>query len=802
MSIKKESNLHREVEAENKPTPFRFLWSSALRWPRTVLLLVLLPTIWLAVQARHLRLEASIDLLSANDPLSLAEELRRERFGADFRILLALYKSEDEGGVLGIASQEALIELHRKLETLPGVRRVASLVNAPALVDSPGSPAGTPIWPDSQPAASELWEPRLAASEVGRRLLLSDRKSLMPLYLEIESGASEATLVRQIRRLAVEVEARHPEAGEVLVVGPGVVETTLADHIFDDLTGLVPFSILVILAGLLLALRRGVFVVIALVHSAALIAVLLGGMAWVGSSVNLISVLAPVILIPVGVADLLHLFVRLGSGLDTGPEPRGRSALLASAFAHLERPMVGTSATTAIGFLGFLMSPIPAMRQFGLTMSAGATAALVIAFTLDAALLALFFKPPRHRADPRPCRIERWLLARKAPSGTLRYRSTLPLMTCIYIACAGLLSLPALRIRDTWIQNFDPGSEIVHDTQLFEAEFLGTNVLSLVFEADPSAPRQTARVLDAVNAVTTTLALVPGIEGVLSATLLGRSLDPLQGPVWSAWPTPSAARMSESHDAWQRRGLALPRWRMLADPDFNRFQLQAFFVNQPYGALVSRISWLEDLAERAIDGSARLTTGGNLAVNVKMVRLAVVGQARSLALVLAVITLLAVAFTRSVVAGIVLVLPMVLSILGTTAVLVVAKIPCGIAVSMFPTLVVGLSVDFAIHVREGLRRNRHAADGRWAREMASVLRGILLNGMVWSAGFAVLVASDLPPNRYLGLLSSIVVCLSMAVTLLLLPAMTRWGAGGGRDRPRESGSRRARSGGKTSRVMA
>ncbi len=36
---------------------------------------------------------------------------------------------------------------------------------------------------------------------------------------------------------------------------------------------------------------------------------------------------------------------------------------------------------------------------------------------------------------------------------------------------------------------------------------------------------------------------------------------------------------------------------------------------------------------------------------------------------------------------------------------------------------------------------------------------------------AVLIVSGLPPNRYLGLLCSVVVVLSTAATLLMLPAM-------------------------------
>jgi len=146
-----------------------------------------------------------------------------------------------------------------------------------------------------------------------QRLLLSPRASLTPLLVEISGEVSEAELTRRIRRLAAEVEARHPEGGDVLVVGPAVVETGLAEHVFDDLHRLVPFAVGVIVLGLLVVCRRPIFLCLAVVHSLVLLAVVLGAMAACGVSVNLVSVLAPVILIPIGVADLLHLFIRLDS---------------------------------------------------------------------------------------------------------------------------------------------------------------------------------------------------------------------------------------------------------------------------------------------------------------------------------------------------------------------------------------------------------------------------------------------------------------------------------------------------------
>jgi len=116
-----------------------------------------------------------------------------------------------------------------------------------------------------------------------------------------------------------------------------------------------------------------------------------------------------------------------------------------------------------------------------------------------------------------------------------------------------------------------------------------------------------------------------------------------------------------------------------------------------------------------------------------------------------------------------IVAPMSLATLCTYLIVVNLGIPYGVAVSMFPTLMIGMAVDFAIHIHSGLVRNRESSRTRWCRDMAVVARGIILNGALWTIGFAVLAGSRLPPNRYLGVLCSVVIGFSAILSLFMLP---------------------------------
>ena len=145
---------------------------------------------------------------------------------------------------------------------------------------------------------------------------------------------------------------------------PGALSLAEEDRFVADLHRLVPFAVVGMLLVLILAVRSIALVGVAFLHSIALLIIVLGGMAVCGLSVNLVSVLAPVLMVPIGVADLLHLLVRLRSGAEAEAESMDRVRILDRTFTRLEGPIVATSVTTAIGFLGFLISPIAAIRQF------------------------------------------------------------------------------------------------------------------------------------------------------------------------------------------------------------------------------------------------------------------------------------------------------------------------------------------------------------------------------------------------------------------------------------------------------
>src|SRR5262249_35061621 len=104
----------------------------------------------------------------------------------------------------------------------------------------------------------------------------------------------------------------------------------------------------------------------------------------------------PVFLIAVGVAESIHVFDRWLAHLGSSPGADARSALEA-ALGELSRPVVHASITTALGFLSFALSPLPAVQVLGLAMAAGVVLCLVWSLTVLPAALVLLGRPASRR---------------------------------------------------------------------------------------------------------------------------------------------------------------------------------------------------------------------------------------------------------------------------------------------------------------------------------------------------------------------------------------------------------------------
>ena len=153
-------------------------------------------------------------------------------------------------------------------------------------------------------------------------------------------------------------------------------------------------------------------------------------------------------------------------------------------------------------------------------------------------------------------------------------------------------------------------------------------------------------------------------------------------------------------------------------------------------------------------------------------------QVRSLATtVLFVIVILALIF-RSPIAGLLAVVPLLLTILVNFGVMATARIGLDAFTAMIASIAIGLGIDYAIHFihryRTELRAARGDGEATLIRVMQTSGKAIIINALSVGLGFVVLLGAGGQHIRRFGGLTSLSMITAGVFTLILLPALFLW----------------------------
>ena len=110
-------------------------------------------------------------------------------------------------------------------------------------------------------------------------------------------------------------------------------------------------------------------------------------------------------------------------------------------------------------------------------------------------------------------------------------------------------------------------------------------------------------------------------------------------------------------------------------------------------------------------------------------------------------------------------------------------VPIGVATSAFCSIILGVGVDYTIHLqsRYRLAREREPAEQAMGTAFGTAGVAILWDVVVVVAGFLVLLFSAMPSTQRLGLIVSLGVLTSFLATFLLAPVLlVPWGASSAR----------------------
>jgi predicted RND superfamily exporter protein len=192
---------------------------------------------------------------------------------------------------------------------------------------------------------------------------------------QIQGQASERITESQ---LAIQsIGADRDDGVEYLVFGSGIISEEIENSQQDSLLIVGPLALIFVLIALIVAYRDPLDILLGVLGIGAVLVWAFGVMGWADIDFNQIFIAVPVLLIGLSIDYAIHIFMRHREER-TASDGLGPRKSMAVALGGVGIALVWVTATTVIGFLSNLISPVPPIREFGIVSAVGIGAALAV----------------------------------------------------------------------------------------------------------------------------------------------------------------------------------------------------------------------------------------------------------------------------------------------------------------------------------------------------------------------------------------------------------------------------------------
>jgi hydrophobe/amphiphile efflux-3 (HAE3) family protein len=167
---------------------------------------------------------------------------------------------------------------------------------------------------------------------------------------------------------------------EHVIFGFGIISQETDQSMSDSLAIVGPLALLFVLVTLLVAYRDLLDIVLGFVGIFTVLIWTFGFMGWFDITFNQIMIAVPVLLIGLSIDYAIHIFMRHREQRREGDAVGGESVRgsMRAALAGVGIALVWVTATTVIGFLSNLTSPLGPIQDFGVVSSFGIAVALIV----------------------------------------------------------------------------------------------------------------------------------------------------------------------------------------------------------------------------------------------------------------------------------------------------------------------------------------------------------------------------------------------------------------------------------------
>jgi predicted RND superfamily exporter protein len=739
----------------------------AVDHPVWTILSTLVLALLFAFPIQYIRQETDFaEFLDDDDPIVQLMDEAEARYGRSWGIMVMLF---NENGIFNDVTLSRIEKLTSAIEALPGVASVSTPLNSQTIVGSETSISVRKASPGGVAPRTaedmETFRTRVMADEnlIGG-VVSADGKAAL-INVELEVGADEYALTPSIVSI---VDANREGEDTLYIYGDAYFDSVMSNEMESDLTLLFPLAIL-LMVGLLFAsflTLRGILLPIAIVLLSIVVA--MGSMVLLGFPMTMVSFIAPVLLLAIGIADAIHVLNRYNEEIAKGLPKR--DAIL-NTMQEMKGPVVMTSLTTAVGFLSLLTAFFIPQRQFGIVTAVGVFAAMFFSLLLIPAVLSLL-KKPRVRDLSRGRRpLVRVLLGFERV--IVGHRKTVLIVSLLVFAFMAA-GIPRLRVETSNEEFLGKEHEAVRVIDFTSEHFSGDMSVMVEFDTGRRDGLKDPEILNAMLDLEGFL-LDHGVAKTFSLTTLVRQMNEkfhADDPAYYVIPS-DRNMISQLLLLFTFQGGTLGD---MALGDFSAGTVTGMY-KMDSSANVSRLAGLvQDYIDQHFPESSdvRVRMVGATTLMDRMFSQMTRSQLIGLGTTVVAVSILVMLLMGSVVAGLLAAIPLLLTVTFSMGIMAYTGQPLDIMTLMVSVVAVGIGVDYSIHFISRFR-SEYRIDQDAARAVQATIqttgRGIAYNAMTVALGFFILIFASFKGIRTFGWQIALTMAISALSAISIIPAI-------------------------------
>ena len=713
-------------------------------------------TLFFGNEIRSLKIDADI-LRSLPDEDPDAKLLKKigENFGGNNMGVIIL----ETDNIYQTSVLEHIQLLTDTLANIDGIITVSSLTN---IINIKGGDYGIEIgklvdeyeMPES-PKDFQILRNNILNNEMYKGSIVSEDETSTLIIFNLDNNSDVNAIAKNVIRKTKELNL--PE--KLYYIGSPMLLTYISDLMRDDLTNLLPLAFLVIAFILFLSFRSISGVLLPLLIAIIAIVWSLGSMAFLDIKMSMISNNIPIILLAIGSAYTIHVINRINKVSQSK-----ETDVIARALAFVLIPLILAALTTIIGFVSFIFGAYLSMIvDFGIFTALGTLfASLLSIFFVPAILEVVNYKRKKNIKQKEHSFLTNYFL--KPINVLLIKRPKTILIFWMVLIAISIIGMSSIK-RSVDIQEYFKKN---NPTRLAEnimiEKFGGTKPIFVHFKGNMQSPKvlktmiQTSEYMEKSPDVYTSMSIAKLIAEINLNITNTRGIPNKSEQIEQLW------FLLEGNEVLNR----------FVNEDLTEGIIISKFKSPDNESKKEFAKYMRAFIATNSSEDCEIEITGMPFVDITMDQSLINSQIGSILIAILFVIILVGIILRSWISGLYASIPIIATIMLLFGFMGLTGISLNIATVLVASVALGIGIDYSIHIISHFNQSYKKSQDLYASIQESILisgNAIIINVISVSAGFLILVFSEMVPLQYFGLLIALSMVSSCLGALTLLPSI-------------------------------